>query len=108
MAKLLSEFDIPYKVIHDRDQKKMDEQQLQKLKPFHPYNANKRIEEIVPEENLFVVDDTFEDLFEDDGSNSRRSKPFNAWRKIQDLYEQGDASKIPTKLKEVVEFAFNW
>ena len=40
----------------------MNEVELKSILPIHPYMANKRIKEIVPEESILVVEDTFEDV----------------------------------------------
>lgn len=108
MAKLLSKFGIPYRVIHDQDRMGKSDEDLQNLPSIHPYRANTRIREIAGESNVFVVDDTFEHVLDDDTAVPSSAKPYRAWKKVRELCEQANNLDHVPRLREVVEFAFNW
>jgi hypothetical protein len=109
MARLLSKFQIPFRVIHDLDRKDLTDDEIKNLpdtKPLHPYNANARIAQFVDSKNIYAVDDTFEHLL--GKSETSSDKPYKAWRAVRDICKDAkDLNHVP-KLKEVVEFAFNW
>lgn len=109
MARLLSKFKIPFRVIHDLDRKDLTDEEIKILpdtKPLHPYNVNARIAQFVTAENIYAVDDTFEHLL--GKSETTSDKPYKAWKAVRDLCKDVTDLDHAPKLKEVVEFAFNW
>ena len=109
MARLLSKFKIPFRVIHDLDRKDLTDEEIKILpdtKPLHPYNVNARIAQFVAAENIYAVDDTFEHLL--GKSETTSDKPYKAWKAVRDLCKDVTDLDHAPKLKEVVEFAFNW
>lgn len=108
MAKLLTKFGVPFRVIHDRDRHGKSEAELGTLPAIHPYRANARIEEIAGKGNVLVVDDTFEHIFDDLEEVPTSAKPYKAWCKVQEICEGASNLDHVPKLKAVVDFAFNW
>ena len=112
IARILSKLNIPYKVVHDTDRKGMTEEEIENLSAINAYRANIKISEIVGDDNVHRVDDTFEHLLWDpviDGNApSEGGKPFNAWKRIK-AYLDGDVNLNPTcehKLKSVLQFIY--
>lgn len=105
MARLLQEFDIPFKVIHDIDKKGRTEEELAALPGFHPYNFNAKIEDLLGAELIFKVDDTLEDLLFNEGENPEKDKPFKAWEKMKSILEEDDISSY-NELIELFKFTF--
>lgn len=92
IARLMNEFAIPYKVVHDKDQKGRNTAELSTLPPFHPYFANVRIENLVGRPRVYVSDDTLEHLFWPDPQNRREiktDKPFTAWKRVREMIDDG-------------------
>jgi putative ATP-dependent endonuclease of the OLD family len=108
MARLLNEFQIPYRVIHDRDRQGKTDEELLNILSIHPYRANNRIREIAGEDNVLIIDDTFEHVFGEDTSIPHSEKPYNAWRRVQEICQQdGELLNYP-RLVHVIQFAYNW
>lgn len=106
IARLLTLFGIPVRIIHDRDSKGRSAEQLAELPGFHPYNANRRILDLVPEGNVFVVNDTLEDiLFTDPVERDDEDKPYRAWRRMKNLVETNALNTVP-RLVEMIRFAY--
>lgn len=103
IAKLLSAFSIPFKVIHDRDLKGTDNNEIENLHRLHPYRANEKISSIVPSERILVIDDTLEDVL---GINSLKPKPLRAIMKVAEILEGNKLSEYP-KLEEFAKFAYS-
>ncbi|WP_284966415.1 ATP-dependent nuclease [Enterobacter cloacae] len=112
IARILSKLNIPFKIVHDTDRKGMTEEEIENLSAINAYRANIKISEIVGDDNVHRVDDTFEHLLWDpviDGNApSEGGKPFNAWKRIK-AYLDGDVNLNPTcehKLKSVLQFIY--
>jgi putative ATP-dependent endonuclease of the OLD family len=107
IARLLTEYGIPVKVIHDLDRKKLTDEELEKKPGFHPFKANTRIAEIVGEKNTFVIGDTLEDIvFDDPEERSATDKPYRAWVQIKELLAAGEINKSPEVVR-MIEFAYD-
>jgi predicted ATP-dependent endonuclease of OLD family len=108
IANLLRQFDIPFRVIHDRDRKNRSEKDIEEAIAIDPYKANARIGEFVPPENIYLVEDTLEDLFwePEQRSSSSGDKPYRVWKRVQEITD-GKLQPNP-KLFELLKFAFNW
>jgi predicted ATP-dependent endonuclease of OLD family len=107
IARLLKAFNIPMRIIHDKDSKGKTEAELA-AEPAHPFHANKRIAEVAGADVVMVVDDTFEHVLWEDAAKAppKKDKPFRAWKRTQELCsEKTDLTHAP-KLLKVVKFAF--
>jgi predicted ATPase len=111
MARLLREFEIPFRVIHDQDRKSRSDDELKLVTSIDPYSANARIRECVDDLNLRVVDDTFEHLIWPDPDLtpvSKNGKPYMAWLRIKELCDTCDGLEPYTKLQDIVRFVYEW
>lgn len=105
IAKLLVKFEIPFRIIHDMDRKDIDDKDIEKLPPIHPYKANKRIADVAQGAPIYIVEDTFEDTLWVAGENeAKRDKPYKAWQRIKELES---LEEVP-ELKKIVLFAYDW
>jgi putative ATP-dependent endonuclease of OLD family len=100
IGRLLSKFGIAFKVVHDLDRHGKTDAELTKLPAIHPFKANARISLITSSENIFICEDTLEDLWE----GSKSDKPYSAIRKIIELVEAHD---VPERLDELVKFVYS-
>jgi len=105
IARLLSAFQISFRVVHDRDRKGRDAEALAKATSIDPYRANEQIAALVPPEDLFVVDDTLEDILFEQPSESGKDKPYRAWRRVGLLIAEGELAK-QQRLLDLVRFVF--
>ncbi|MBW8017606.1 MAG: AAA family ATPase [Planctomycetes bacterium] len=108
VARLLREFQIPVRVIHDKDAKGRSSTDLAALTGFDAYCANARLASIVDTANILVVEDTLEDILWPDGDRPQGSddKPFRAWRRVGVLCEgKSDLNHVP-RLRDMLKFAF--
>ncbi len=64
IGRLLKAFNIPFKVVHDKDRQGLTDEQLAAAVNFHPFKANERIRLIAEAENVFINTDTLEDIWE--------------------------------------------
>jgi energy-coupling factor transporter ATP-binding protein EcfA2 len=107
MARLLSAFDIPFRIIHDQDRQGKSNEELGNLPPIHPYRANARIREVAGEEQVLIIDDTFEHVL-DMAEIPHSAKPYHAWTRVRELCQNVSNLDHVPRLKRVVECAFNW
>jgi predicted ATP-dependent endonuclease of OLD family len=107
IARLLRAFDIPMRVIHDRDQKGKTEAELAE-DTSHEFHANKRIADVVGADAVMVIDDTFEHVLweRDEAPKSKKDKPYRAWKRVRELCNNKTDLGHAPELKKVVEFAF--
>jgi predicted ATP-dependent endonuclease of OLD family len=109
LAKILVKFEIPFRILHDRDAHGRNEDELKKVNNLDPYNANSRIKEVAAGMEIKLIDDTFEDVLwdrEDKAKEiSKKDKPFRAWKEIKKMVRDGVPNE---KLREVFEFVYNW
>lgn len=99
IGRLLSRFGISFKIVHDLDRHGKTDAEIGELLPFHPFKANARIALIAAEENIFICEDTLEDLW----NGSKSDKPYSAIKKNIELVE---ASNVPDRLRQLVEFVY--
>jgi len=107
IARLLNEFGISVRAIHDMDRQGKADAELEEKKA-HPYHANKRVAGILGGDAVHVVEDTLEDvLWEgEERPTSTKDKPYRVWKRVRDLCsEKPDLDDLP-KLRELVQFAF--
>lgn len=110
MARLLKLFGVPVRVIHDRDARGRSLDELRQAPAIDPYRVNERLAQLMSSDDIFVVEDSFEDLLWSTGERpqSAGDKPYRAWRRVKELCaDEGGLGRFP-KLRELVEFAFNW
>ena len=108
IARLLCQFQIPVRVIHDRDAHGRSPEQLGTLPAFNPYHANARIASIVDTADTHIVEDTLENLLWPDGDAalSPKDKPFRAWQRAGELCAgKANLDHVPG-LRDMVKFAF--
>jgi predicted ATP-dependent endonuclease of OLD family len=108
IARLLTAFKINYRIIHDLDAKGKTIQELEKESGKHPYKANKKIEDVAGTSEIYLVQDTFEDVLWGRKKQSSADKPFNAWKKINSICKGADNLKHVPELEKIINFAFNW
>jgi energy-coupling factor transporter ATP-binding protein EcfA2 len=109
MARILRAFEIPFRIIHDRDRKGRSEADLQNVAPIDPYRANVRIAETAGGAAIYIVDDTFEDILWHGEENVRGSdKPYRAWCRVKSIVDgETPLTEVP-ELQAIFQFAFNW
>lgn len=108
IARLMNEFNIPFKVIHDKDLKGRSQDEIDRLPRFHPYFANQRIEDLVGIDKIFVSNDTLEHIFWPNPANRREiksDKPFTAWKRVQEMIEEGLNNY--TEFKNLFKFVYD-
>ncbi len=102
IARLMKAFHIPFKVVHDRDAKGLSIEELDAKRAIHPYKANRRIADIVEEGEIWVNDDTIEDLWNGKG-DTEFGKPYGAIVRVGQLIEE---KAVPQDLVDLVKFVF--
>lgn len=106
IARLLLAFGIPFKVIHDMDRKGLGEKELEALTAIHPFKANARIADLVGAENVYVVEDTLENLlFPASDGTINKDKPFTAWKRIREILDRGELGGM-AGLSSLFKFAY--
>lgn len=100
IGRLLSRFGIGFKIVHDHDRHGKTDAEIAELIAIHPFRANARIALIAAAENIFICEDTLEDLW--DGSKS--DKPYSAIKKCIALVE---AEEVPERLEQLVKFVYS-
>jgi putative ATP-dependent endonuclease of OLD family len=99
IARLLRAYGILFKIVHDLDRQGKSSEEIAQLLPFHPYNANSRIQLVADQENIFINEDTLEDIWD----GSKRDKPYGAIKAIESLI---NADAIPGRLQDLVRFVY--
>lgn len=99
IGRLLRSFGIPFRVVHDLDRHGKTDAQLVELLPIHPFRANARIALVAAPEDIFVCEDTLEDLWE----GSKSDKPYSA---IKNNIERVENNDVTHRLKELVRFVY--
>lgn len=99
IGRLLSRFGVSFKIVHDLDRHGKTDAEIEELLPIHPFKANARISLTTSAENIFVCEDTLEDLW----GGSKSDKPYSAIRNCVALVEADD---VPEKLQELVRFVY--
>lgn len=106
IANLLKKFQIPFRIIHDRDRKGKTDAELGVISPIHPYNANIRIAEFAKTEDILVIEDTLEDLFWNARPEFSGDKPYRIWNRVNELCDSQDP--IDPRIENLIKFAFQW
>ncbi len=99
IGNLLSRFGITFKIVHDLDRHGKNEAEIAELPAIHPYKANARIALTNAPENIFICEDTLEELW----AGSKSDKPYSAIKKSIALVE---AHNVPERLRELVRFVY--
>lgn len=106
IARLLANFEIPFKIVHDMDRKDRTEEELQGLTGIDPYRANAKIDSAAPNVDKFVVEDTLEDLLWPNGRPAGKDKPYQAWKRIDYLLENVDELRDLTSFRDLLSFVY--
>ncbi len=107
IARLLVKFGISCKVIHDMDKKGATAEELEAKSPIHPYKANSRIADLVGKANVYVVEDTLEDImFPADEKQRNKDKPYSAWKRMQEILRNNELQDLDD-LSNLFQFAFS-
>jgi len=112
IAKVMKNLQLSYKVIHDRDLKDLDKNNPVAPHPLHPFNANSKILEVVENtRNIFLVNDTMEDVLWPKGRPSHKNdKPFKAWLRLKEIAEEIeslDNHDDYAVLRDMIRFTFS-
>lgn len=105
IARLLRAFQIHFRVVHDLDRKGRSVEALAEVSSIDPYRANEQIAALVPPEDLFVVDDTLEDILFERPPSSGKDKPYRAWRRVGELISEGKLAK-QERLMALIRFVY--
>lgn len=106
IARLLANFEVPFKIVHDMDKKDRTEDELQELTGIDPYRANAKIDHAAPGVGKFVVEDTLEDLLWPDARPSGKDKPYRAWKRVNHLLENVDELRDLTGFRNLLSFVY--
>ncbi len=99
IGRLLSRFGINFKIVHDLDRHGKTDAEIAELPAIHPFKANARIALIAAAENIFICEDTLEDLW----AGSKSDKPYSAIKKNIALVE---ADEVPERIEQLVRFVY--
>jgi energy-coupling factor transporter ATP-binding protein EcfA2 len=105
IARLMVEFGIPVRIVHDLDKKKRTAKELEEAEAIDAYKANARIASIVPAAHILVNDDTLEDILWDERPSSG-DKPYKAWKRVRELCEGKANLDHAPKLRDLVRFVY--
>lgn len=106
IARLLANFEVPFRIVHDMDKKDRTEEELQELTGIDPYRANAKIDSAAPNVEKFVVEDTLEDLLWPDARPAGKDKPYQAWKRINYLLENVDELRELTGFRDLLSFVY--
>jgi len=104
LGRLLKSFNVPFRVIHDRDRKGQTEEELKESLGIHPFKANQPIQALVPADRLLIHEDNLEEALNIPGK-SQKDKPYRAWRFVRDIVAKGKVGENKA-LIAMVRFAF--
>jgi predicted ATP-dependent endonuclease of OLD family len=113
ISSIMAKLGIPYRIIHDKDSKGRTHEQLESIElPIDPYKANKKILDTVENSSqIYLVDDTFEDLLwirRGTGEISSKDKPYRSWKRMSEIVKMDSFVTDYPRLKDLYLFAFNW
>jgi len=109
MARVLRAFEIPFRIIHDRDRKGRSDEQLADASAIDPYSANARICDAAGDAEIHIVDDTFEHILWPENPEVKGSdKPFRAWRRIKSIVDGETALEEVSGLRDIFQFTYVW
>jgi hypothetical protein len=106
IARLLREFSIPFKVIHDMDRKGLTNDQLEAAAAIHPFKANAKISEVVDADKTFIVEDTLEHILYPAADAPTTDKPYGAWKRMREILDENQLPNHPA-LGRLFRFAFD-
>ena len=108
-AKLLKAFKIPFRIVHDCDRKDRTDEELESIRGIDPYKANEQIRIAADGEQIFLVEDTLENLLWEKGTKiPSKDKPFRTWKRINDLMENREELEKFPRLKDLFDFVYKW
>ncbi|WP_416653879.1 AAA family ATPase [Bacillus amyloliquefaciens] len=108
-AKLLKAFKIPFRIVHDCDRKDRTDEELESIRGIDPYKANEQIRIAADGEQIFLVEDTLENLLWEKGTKiPSKDKPFRTWNRINDLMENREELEKFPRLKDLFDFVYKW
>ncbi|MGE9752320.1 AAA family ATPase [Bacillus inaquosorum] len=108
-AKLLKAFKIPFRIVHDCDRKDRTDEELESIRGIDPYRANEQIRIAADGEQIFLVEDTLENLLWEKGTKiPSKDKPFRTWKRINDLMENREELEKFPRLKDLFDFVYKW
>ncbi|MFK3893999.1 AAA family ATPase [Bacillus subtilis] len=108
-AKLLKAFKIPFRIVHDCDRKDRTDEALESVRGIDPYKANEQIRIAADGEQIFLVEDTLENLLWEKGTKiPSKDKPFRTWKRINDLMENREELEKFPRLKDLFDFVYKW
>ncbi|MED5047253.1 AAA family ATPase [Bacillus siamensis] len=108
-AKLLKAFKIPFRIVHDCDRKDRTDEALESVRSIDPYKANEQIRIAADGEQIFLVEDTLENLLWEKGTKiPSKDKPFRTWKRINDLMENREELEKFPRLKDLFDFVYKW
>ena len=108
IARLLNNFDVPFRIVHDMDKKDRSDEELQELIGIDPYRANAKIDRAALNIDKFVVEDTLEDLLWPEASPSGKDKPYKAWKRINHLLENPEELRDLAGFRRLISFVYEW
>lgn len=106
IAKLLKAFEIPFKIVHDKDRKNRTDAELASLHALDPFNVNERVSRLVDASSIFVVDDTLEDILFDSNHGVKKDKPYQCWKRAVALAADRNLLMSNTRLVSLINFIF--
>ncbi|EKO3798898.1 ATP-dependent endonuclease [Vibrio harveyi] len=108
IARLLSNFGVQFRIIHDMDRKQRSEEELAEITGIDPYRANAKILAAAPGTSRFIVEDTLEDIMWPQERPSGKDKPYQAWKRMKYLLENPEELRDLSGFRELLAFAYNW
>ena len=95
IARILKAFRLKFRIIHDSDKKGLSEAELEKISPIHPYKANQKIKDAAGDTEIYIIEDTLENILWKDLDLKKGDKPYRAWCRIKEIVEKNEADRYP-------------
>ncbi|CAM2785621.1 ATP-dependent endonuclease [Shewanella amazonensis] len=108
IARLLANFEVPFRIVHDLDRKGRTDDELQVATGIDPYRANAKIDSAAPNVDKFLVEDTLEDLLWPNSRLSGKDKPYQAWNRISDLLGNVGELRDLHDFERMLRFVYEW
>ncbi|MCG8455485.1 MAG: ATP-dependent endonuclease, partial [Holophagales bacterium] len=108
VARLLSQMEVPFRILHDEDRKGLSDEELKERKS-HPWWANERIRKAAGAASIRLSRDTAEDVLWPDTTRGRGSsdKPYRAWARVREILETDERLDGFPELRKMVRFAYD-
>ncbi|RXF81018.1 hypothetical protein B2G85_12490 [Bacillus subtilis] len=82
---------------------------MESVRGIDPYKANEQIRIAADGEQIFLVEDTLENLLWEKGTKiPSKDKPFRTWKRINDLMENREELEKFPRLKDLFDFVYKW